>query len=362
MYTLRFPFKTPPDHVISEDVSTITFDHLAATLGRDDDFCVLEIVGFASEEEAENFLPRIWCGLASLLLNQKLPVSGDFVPQKVYEADDPVKAAENLSKSFGGADFGDEVHGLIDGTQPAIYPTTGSYRRLTAGSVSVLKTVASTNAASALEAGMVVKHPVALLEDQKLQTALELYGAYFTESSARAKFISLVMVLEALAESTPRPQVILDFLNTVNEMAQAHRRDVDENSNEASAFDALQREIIFRRKDSIRSQIRRIVLDTLSGKSDVDDLASQAVQVYDKRSTLVHKEPFQSRSWQSQCLPPKQSSSASSRHGLDPWWAKVNRNEPVSSRLIVRIACEGSTSNFAAARLAYCKIFLDSGA
>ena len=289
MYTLRFPFKTPAEHVISEDVSTITIDHFAATLSRDGDFCVLEIVGFASEEEAENFLPRIRCGLTSLLLNQKLPVSGDLVSQKVYKADDPVKAAENLSKSFGGVDLGDEVHGLIDGAQPAIYPTNGNYRRLTAGSVSVLKTVASTNAASALGAGMLVEYPIGLLEDQKLQTALELYGAYFTESSARAKFITLVMVLEALEESTPRPQVIQDFLNTVNDMAEAHQRDVDENSDEIFAFEALQREIVFRRGDSIRSQIRRLVFDTLSGESNVDELARQAVQVYDKRSALVHE-------------------------------------------------------------------------
>jgi hypothetical protein len=62
------------------------------------------------------------------------------------------------------------------------------------------------------------------------------------------------------------------------------------------ALEALERELLFRREMSIRSQVRAVVLDTLNSIShpDAKKIASQALKIYDKRSTLVHEG----------CLPP----------------------------------------------------------
>lgn len=60
------------------------------------------------------------------------------------------------------------------------------------------------------------------------------------------------------------------------------------NSEDALALAALKREICFRRDDSIRSQVRKLVLSTLDDESDAADVAREALRLYDLRSILVH--------------------------------------------------------------------------
>src|SRR5436190_14091769 len=43
-------------------------------------------------------------------------------------------------------------------------------------------------------------HGAAIPADERLRTAIELYSASFAESSRRARFLTLVMVLEVLSE------------------------------------------------------------------------------------------------------------------------------------------------------------------
>lgn len=53
----------------------------------------------------------------------------------------------------------------------------------------------------------------------------------------------------------------------------------------------LERELLFRREASLRSQIRKLVVDALviAGNPDPQEVGRRAVKVYDKRSTLVHQ-------------------------------------------------------------------------
>ncbi len=77
-----------------------------------------------------------------------------------------------------------------------------------------------------------------------------------------------------------RPEAIQKFLDSVREQVETLKRGAEVASDEAFAFEALQREIFFRREDSIRSQIRQLVLRTLAGESDVEDVAKQVVQFF----------------------------------------------------------------------------------
>jgi len=45
------------------------------------------------------------------------------------------------------------------------------------------------------------------------ESAFELYGAYFIESSNNARFLTLIMALEALATGTPRPPLVLKLID-----------------------------------------------------------------------------------------------------------------------------------------------------
>jgi hypothetical protein len=62
-------------------------------------------------------------------------------------------------------------------------------------------------------------------------------------------------------------------------------------SEDAASLEALSRELLFRKEDSIRRQIRSLVFTTLqaNGDEDAQAMATKAVQVYDHRSTLVHE-------------------------------------------------------------------------
>jgi len=95
--------------------------------------------GFPSEEEARDYLSRVWAGLMWLLLSRELSTTAVLETQTVAYVDDPMKAAENLSKRFGHTIDG-PVDRLIDGSRPAIYPTTKQLRPLTGEDVAFIVT------------------------------------------------------------------------------------------------------------------------------------------------------------------------------------------------------------------------------
>jgi hypothetical protein len=60
---------------------------------------------------------------------------------------------------------------------------------------------------------------------------------------------------------------------------------------EHHALESLERELIFKKTDSLRRQVRTLVYETLdlAGHAHALDLAQKAVKVYDARSELVHE-------------------------------------------------------------------------
>jgi hypothetical protein len=185
-------------------------------------------------------------------------------------------------------DVGSEVHGLFDASRPAILPTEGNFTQITAGKVSIIQTTSVADVLDFLRAGMSVSNPQILMSDQKLQTAFELYGAYYTENSERARFITLVMVLKALAHAKQRPLVVREFLNSVGGMIDENIGQFEDSTDEAIAFSSLKQELDFRRSDSLKSSIKALVFHTLQNDSDVSEITNRASRNYDKRSKLVH--------------------------------------------------------------------------
>jgi hypothetical protein len=124
---------------------------------------------------------------------------------------------------------------------------------------------------------------------EKLRTALELYGSHFHERQARIRFLLLVIALEALASPTPRPRIALDLVTKWQEELTAAQARYANSSAEYAALDALGRELLYRRDDSIRSQIRALAQRAVEPKNpDAEQFSRRAAAVYDKRSSLVH--------------------------------------------------------------------------
>ncbi len=125
----------------------------------------------------------------------------------------------------------------------------------------------------------------------KLRIALGLYASHFNERSATSRFLTLVMALEALATPTPRPQITVDLLDQWKKQVDNVKSGLQPDSEEALSLESLSRELLFRRDDSIRNQIRQLVFEAVNTIAGVDafELSRRAVKVYDQRSALVHE-------------------------------------------------------------------------
>jgi hypothetical protein len=123
----------------------------------------------------------------------------------------------------------------------------------------------------------------------KLVTALELYAAHFTESQARVRFLLLVIAMEALSSGTKKHDAAIQVLRRWEADLEAEMRKHPQSSEAWLSLDALRRELGFRSDDSIRTQVRKLFAG-IPGVSPEDSVLLQrrALQVYDKRSTLVH--------------------------------------------------------------------------
>lgn len=290
MYTLRFPFTLPPSMEIGVTEENGELDDLTFSLKKQDRFYVFTINGFHTEEAAKSYINNVWAGLMWLLLHRGLTPDAVWEPQKVTYAEDPYQAAENLSKSFGLQIEG-VVDGLIDGALPAVYPTDKQLRTITGGEVTAHVTTPAQHVLKFVREGIAFPESSKVIDDAKLRVALELYGAHFTELSANARFLTLVMALEALSPSTLRTKLVLGLLDKWKTEVEELQKTVGPESDEAPSLEALSRELLFRKEDSIRRKIRTLVFTTLhaNGDEDAAAMAGKAVQVYDLRGTLVHE-------------------------------------------------------------------------
>lgn len=289
MFTLKFPFRLPQNQGIDEVEATKEADGLTFSLVGRRPYCILTISGFQSAENASKYTSKVWAGLMWNLLERGLAPSANMNPQEVTYADDPMKAAENLSLSFG-APIAGPVDGLIDGASPAVYETSKKMRTITGGDATITVTSNSSNVLEKLVEGATFTLSGELISDDKLKVALELYGAFFTESSGNARFLTLIMALEALTTGEARPRIIQNLFNGWETHAQALISDESVDAEDKEALNAIVKEMLHKKEDSLRSQIRRLVKTCLmkSGAPDAVEASRKALELYDLRSTLVH--------------------------------------------------------------------------
>ena len=292
-YTLRLSVKVLDPLSISDFGSeqTIVEGNIRVTAKLIGPYLVLHATGFESEAAAQAYLPRLKSGLWSLALVQHIAFTPNFERQRITPAPDPYAAGRNLAQAFGMAIEGpfQPVHGLIDEEGYAIFKAGEYVRSLLFGNASghVVHQVDAVK--KALSNGIASPQPAADAADERLATALDLYLSHFYESSIRARFLTLVTVLEVLAPVTEKHPAAV-------RLAVALHRKIDgllmtEVDSEArDALEALRREIDFRKETAIRRRIRSLVLDepALGDIQERQDLARRTVKAYDLRSALTH--------------------------------------------------------------------------
>jgi hypothetical protein len=227
-------------------------------------------------------------GLYWAMLNEGLPFRASERICDIYYPEDPEKAAVNLANSFG-FDPGDRVDGIMEGNLASFYPSDKRIIIMTGGDVNIEVGISASKVLSSIQKG-ILNVPTSTLKNGKLRISLDLYRSHFFEQSAEAKLIIIVMALEALSPSKLKHPVALRMVDDWKRQLKEQLNHVKPNTDEELALKALERELLFRRKASLSSQIRSLVYDKISeaGIPNPEVMADRAVEVYDTRSRLVH--------------------------------------------------------------------------
>jgi hypothetical protein len=286
---LRLPFSLGPGKRIEglENPIEVQFAGRACRLSRlDDELYVAAVSPFLSEEEAKAFFLTARNGLAwaSIQHHSALKVNSQF--DEVTYALDPEGAAQNLGLSGG------RIDGLVNADQPAIYPVGKHIRTLLAKGSAVVGGVQPQAFLSTVEAGIASVGDINVFDDPRFSTSFDLYAAHHYELSSTAKLLTLVMALEALATPQPKAPAAQELLQRWrNELMEAFRQIPADDLRSRESLEALERELLFRREDSLRQQVRILVRRTLTAAGHVkaEELAQLVVTVYDRRSTLSHE-------------------------------------------------------------------------
>lgn len=246
---------------------------------------VLEAHGFDSEEVALAYAPQLTIGLWNLAIDRHISFVPYFEQRRITRAADPEQAGRNLSSQFGRPYTG-PLHGLTDEAGITVYRSDehicfASMRG--AGYSATPWALVEQSLVEGIELG-VSYGPLS----SDLATALDLYLAHLSETSIRARFLTLIMALEVLSPVTEKHPAAVALLNDFAGMVQAKLDDApDEDA--LDALQALTREIGFRKETSIRRRVRQLILnDAPLPDSELQEFARNVVHAYDLRGALTH--------------------------------------------------------------------------
>jgi hypothetical protein len=291
-YMLRFPFRIAPGQEIQGLTESVErcVDGLTWRLKHNPPLYILQVIGFTSEVAAQEYLKRLWAGFMWVLLSRGVAFEASFAFDKVTYVADPEAAAKNLEKNFG-LPYSGPIDGLVNNNMPSVYSSQKRLRFVGVGEPTVTVSTPCDDLFSLAAEGMSIRAGSTLDSDPKFQTALDLYAAYWYERTANARLLTLMLALESLMTNPPRHQVVLELLDVWKPQVESLKNELPKDSEEWHALDALEREILFRKTDSLRRQVRSLVFDSLRsiGQKDAHELAQKAVYIYDMRSKLVHE-------------------------------------------------------------------------
>jgi hypothetical protein len=290
-YTLRFPIQLASALDISDFPDGIERElgNLKFSVKQQNQYHVIKVEGFTSEEAAKEYINILWAGLMWVLLNIHISFRAERKFDEVIYNDDPIQTAMNFSKVFGSK-F-ERVDGVIDGGFPYVYPSSQKISVFTVNPATAIVTTPFELFFNIFLEGITPPASSNISQEANLRLALELYAAHFYEQSQNARFLTLVMALEVLTTKSRKHTVALELIKEWHADLLKQREQFDVKSDEYEALEALEREIIFRQDASLRSQIRTLVRTTLDKAHYPDSLvwAKRAAEIYDSRSTLVHE-------------------------------------------------------------------------
>jgi len=281
-----------PGYEISDlrEPCEFTVDDLSWVFEYESGYYALKVTGLDSEAACHDYLRRLWSGFNWLLLKRGVAVKATLTFDKVTYASDPEAAARNLERKWN-LPYKGPVDGLVNASKPSAYPSHQHIRFVGIGRPSVIVTTPLSDVHAFLREGIDVRKDNPSINDERLQTALDLYSAYWYEHTDNARLLTLVLALESLITHPPRHEVVIQLLEKWKTEVETIRNKFEPDSDEYQALKSLDGELSSKKTESFRKQVRSLVLRSLEflGHGQPYEWADQAVKVYDQRSTLVHE-------------------------------------------------------------------------
>lgn len=293
-HTLRFPFKLAPGYQIDglEESREFKVDGLSwlFEVNSKSDYYVLKVNGLYSESACQEFIRHLCFGFNWLLLKRGVAAKLNPTLDKVTYALDPEAVARNLERKVK-LPYKGPVDGFVNGSSSSCYPSEKNINFIEMGSPNVIIGTPVTDVLAFLKEGIDIRRGKPLIDDKKLQLAFDLFSAYWYEYSNNARLMTLILVLESLMAPPLRHKVVVQLLEKWKPEVEYRKKDFPPDSEEYHALESLERELLFKEVDSLRRQVRSLVLQSLEflGHDKPQELAKQAVCVYDQRSRLFHK-------------------------------------------------------------------------
>lgn len=287
-YTLRVSVKTASRAPISgiEEPIDIRVAGRPAVFRLRNRHLIVRISGFATESDAESFLPRVQAGFWNIALVKHVAFVPEFRRSDITFAQNPVEAGKNLARDWG-IDDSSPVHGLGNEGGFAIFRTDQNIWFMGGGEMTASTSLPFDQVAPVFGEAVDIADSVAI-DDPKFSTAMSLFLGQFFEFSMRARLLTLMMVLEVLAPDMPKHKVALEMLEQLS-------KDIDDrlrictDQEEHIALESLKREFDFRKETSIRRRVRELVMSDAGLRyCDRQQLARDIVRAYDLRGKMVH--------------------------------------------------------------------------
>lgn len=302
MFSLRFPFRHVESSAISKlnEFESLNQNNLTYTLKVEDSYHILSVSGFSNEIDAKKYLSEIKTGFQWLLLKYGFAIEANWDFRHVEYSDDPVTAAHNL---FGKNAKG-PVEGMFEADYPSVYPSGKKFTQFSLPPLQVSIGVPVNLFFQTFNEGNQKRVGNHIKSGSKLETAIDLYNFYYYAKSLNAKLITLVMALETVSETIPKHKSAQDLIDEwrdqITEKKEKLLSTEIDHFEAIESLEALEREILYRKNASLRSQIRSFVKRTLnqSDNPEAESLSRIVIEVYDARSSLIHDGNLQQKQLQ----------------------------------------------------------------
>jgi hypothetical protein len=251
------------------------------------------VYNFPSEAAVLQLLPKLGSGLVWAGLHNRIGFLFKLRPTPIDYQGIPIVVSEKSDLYPLVSEKGwKQIDGDYYGDQTVIRPEHKKLIVLTMGKPTIILQIKDQDIMVRLAEALNFPHAERICEDAKLQLGFEIYSSSFFESSRKARFLTLVMVLEALTPDTNVSESVRDAVKALMAQVKEIRDSHNENDTNYYDYDSLLRRLDLLKKRSKRQSIRYLVTETLRFDPDIPDpdaVGREILEIYDLRSSLVHK-------------------------------------------------------------------------